>query len=133
MLPKRAVVRNPLQINMALSIGNIYLKEIRTLLFVRMLTLILINITCQKAFKQKKHAHLSSLQHHRSHPTQMSTAPGSKVEGSEEAANKSYIRHSTSKGTSGSMATAEACSCQSEWQTKEVQIKALQEKVVETQ
>jgi hypothetical protein len=39
MLPKRAVVRNPLQINMSLPIGDIYLKEVRTLLFVRMLTL----------------------------------------------------------------------------------------------
>jgi hypothetical protein len=58
----------------------------------------------------------------------MSTALGSEVEGSEGAANKSYIRHSTSDGTSGSMAlaaTAKVCSCQSEWQTKEEQIKAL--------
>jgi hypothetical protein len=35
----------------------------------------------------------------------MSTAPGSEVEGSEGAANKSYIRHSTSDGTLGSMAS----------------------------
>jgi hypothetical protein len=33
------VLRNPLQINMSLPIGDIYLKEVRTLLFVRMLTL----------------------------------------------------------------------------------------------
>jgi len=39
MLPKRTVLRNPLQINMYLSIGDIYLKEVRTLLIVRMLTL----------------------------------------------------------------------------------------------
>jgi len=32
-------VRNPLQINMFIPIGDIYLKEVRTLLFVRMLTL----------------------------------------------------------------------------------------------
>jgi len=51
----------------------------------------------------------------------MSTAP--KVEGLEEVANKSYIRHYTSK----------VCSYQSEWQTKEEQIKALQEKAVEAQ
>jgi hypothetical protein len=46
----------------------------------------------------------------------MSTAL--KVEGLEEAANKSY----TSDGSSGSTASAEVCSCQSEWQTKEEQI-----------
>jgi hypothetical protein len=66
----------------------------------------------------------------------MSTAPNSEVEGSEGAANKSYIRHSTSDGTSGSTtsaATAEVCSYQSEWQTKEEQIKALQEKAAEAQ
>jgi hypothetical protein len=39
MLPKRAMLRNPLQINMSHPIGDIYLKEIRTLLFMRMLTL----------------------------------------------------------------------------------------------
>jgi hypothetical protein len=64
----------------------------------------------------------------------MSTAPGSEVEGSMRTANKSYIRHSTFDSTSGSTAsaaTAEVCSCQSEWQTKKEQIKALQEKVVE--
>jgi hypothetical protein len=42
--------------------------------------------------------------------------------------NKSYIRHSTSYGFSSSTASAEVCSCQSEWQTKEEQINALQEK-----
>jgi hypothetical protein len=63
----------------------------------------------------------------------MSTTPGSEVEGSEGAANKSYIRHSTSYGTLGSTASAEVCSCQSEWQTKEEQIKALQEKAKEAQ
>jgi hypothetical protein len=47
--------------------------------------------------------------HHRSHPIQMSTAP--KVEGSEEVANKSYIRHYTSDGSSSSTASAEVCSC----------------------
>jgi hypothetical protein len=31
------------------------------------------------------------------------------------------------------MALAEVCSCQSEWQTKEEQIKALQEKATEAQ
>jgi hypothetical protein len=55
------------------------------------------------------------------------------IEGSEEAANKIYIRHSTSDGSSGSTASEEVCSCQSEWQTKEEQIKALQEKAVEAQ
>jgi hypothetical protein len=63
----------------------------------------------------------------------MSTAPSSEVEGSEEAANKSYIRNSTSYGSSGSTTSAEVCSWQSEWQTKEEQIKALQEKAVEAQ
>jgi hypothetical protein len=99
------------------------------MLFVRMLTLILRE--CQKAFKQKKLANLPSLGHHRSHPIQMSTAP--EIEGSEEAANKSYIRHSTSDGSSGSTASAKVCSYQSEWQTKEEQIKALQEKAAEAQ
>jgi len=64
----------------------------------------------------------------------MSTSSGSEVEGSERAANKSYTRHSTTDGISGSMAsatTAKVCSCQSEWQIKEAQIKALQEKAAE--
>jgi hypothetical protein len=51
----------------------------------------------------------------------MSTAPGSEVVGSEEAA----IKSSTSYGSLGSTASAEVCSCLSEWQTKEEQIKAL--------
>jgi len=63
----------------------------------------------------------------------MSTAPGLEVKGSEEAANKSYIRHSTSYDSSGSTPFVEVCSCQSEWQAKEEQIKALQEKVPEAQ
>jgi hypothetical protein len=61
----------------------------------------------------------------------MFTSSGSKVEGSEGAANKSYIRHSTSDyilGSTASTVTAEVGSCQSEWQIKEEQIKALQEK-----
>jgi hypothetical protein len=63
----------------------------------------------------------------------MSTAPGSEVKGSKEAANKSYIRHSSSYDSSGSTASAEVCSCESEWQTKGEQIKALQEKAAEAQ
>jgi hypothetical protein len=59
----------------------------------------------------------------------MSTAP--EVEGSEEVANKSYIRHSTSWGTLGFMASATVCFCLSEWQIKEEQIKALQEEAAE--
>jgi hypothetical protein len=58
----------------------------------------------------------------------MSTAPGSEVEGSEGAANKNYIWHSTSDGTSSSIASAKICSCQSEWQTKEEQIKRYKKK-----
>jgi len=58
----------------------------------------------------------------------MSTSSGSEVEGLEGAANKSYIRHSTSDNTSSSTTSAAVCSYQSEWQTKEEQIKALQEK-----
>jgi hypothetical protein len=61
----------------------------------------------------------------------MSTAP--EVEGSEEAANKSYIRHYISNGSSGSTASAKVYSCQLEWQTKEEQIKAFQEKATEAQ
>jgi hypothetical protein len=61
----------------------------------------------------------------------MSTAPGSEVEGLEGAANKSYIRHSTSYGTSGFTASTVVCSCLSKWQIKEEQIKALQEKAAE--
>jgi hypothetical protein len=61
----------------------------------------------------------------------VSTVPGSKAK---EAANKSYIReHSTSYGSSISMASAKVCSYQSKWQNKEKQIKALQMKAVETQ
>jgi hypothetical protein len=63
----------------------------------------------------------------------VSTALGSQDEGSKEAASKSYIRHSTFDDTSGSTASAEICSCQSEWQTKKEQIKALQEKATEAQ
>jgi hypothetical protein len=88
----------------------------------------------QAAFQQKNHAHLSSLRHHRSHLTQTPTSSGSEVEGSEGAANKSYIQHSTFDGISGSTASAtttEVCSCQSEWQIKEEQIKALPEKAAE--
>jgi hypothetical protein len=54
-------------------------------------------------------------------------------EGSEGAGNKSYIRHSTSYDTLGSAASAKVCSCQSEWQTKEEKIKALQVKAAEAQ
>jgi hypothetical protein len=61
----------------------------------------------------------------------MSTAPSLEIEGSEEVANKSYIRHSTSYGTSGSTASAAVCFCLSEWQIKEEQINALQEKAAE--
>jgi hypothetical protein len=63
----------------------------------------------------------------------MSIAPGSEVEGSKGASSKSYIRHSTFDSTSGFTASATVCSCQSEWQTKEEQIKALQEKAAEAQ
>jgi hypothetical protein len=59
----------------------------------------------------------------------MPTTP--EVEGLEEAANLSYIRHSTSYDASGSTASAAVCSCLSEWQIKEEQIKVLQEKVTE--
>jgi hypothetical protein len=48
-------------------------------------------------------------------------------EGSEEAANKSYIRHSTSYSTSGFMASVAVCS----WQIKEEQTKLLQKKAAE--
>jgi len=63
----------------------------------------------------------------------VSTALGLENEGSEEAANKSYIRHSTFNGTSGSTASAKVCYCQLDWQIKEEQIKALQEKATEAQ
>lgn len=86
----------------------------------------------QEAFKQKKLVHLSSLRHHQSHPTQMFTASGSEVEGSEGAANKSYIRHSTSYGTLGSTASAAVCSYLSKWQIKEEQIKVPQETAAKT-
>jgi hypothetical protein len=55
------------------------------------------------------------------------------VEGSEEAANKSYIRQYTSDDSSSSTASTKVCSYQSEWQTKEEQIKALQEKAIKAQ
>jgi hypothetical protein len=61
----------------------------------------------------------------------MSTSLGSEVEGSKGATIKSYIRHSTSDSTSGSMESAAVCSCQSKWQTKEEEIKVLQEKAAE--
>jgi len=71
--------------------------------------------------------------HHQLHPNQVSIAPSSQDEGLEEAANKSYIKHSTFDGTSCSTASAEVCSCKSEWQTKNKQIKELQEKATEAQ
>jgi hypothetical protein len=64
----------------------------------------------------------------------MSTSSGTKVEGSEGATNKSYIKHSTCdciSGSTTSAATTKVCSYQSEWQIKEEQIKALQEKATE--
>jgi hypothetical protein len=61
----------------------------------------------------------------------MTTSPGSEVEGSKGVSSKSYLKHSISGSTSGSTASAAVCSCQSKWQTKEEQIKALQEKVAE--
>jgi hypothetical protein len=64
----------------------------------------------------------------------MSTSSRSEVKGSEGAANKSYIRHSTSyyiPGSTALAATAEVGSCQLEWQIKEEQIKALEEKAIE--
>jgi hypothetical protein len=76
------------------------------------------------------------LWHHLSDPSQLSTSPSLVAEGSEGAASKSYIKHFTFNGTSDSTTsavTAEVCSCQSEWQTKEKQIKVLQEKAVEAQ
>jgi hypothetical protein len=39
MLPKRKILRNPLQINMSRPIGDIYLQEVSILFCVRMLTL----------------------------------------------------------------------------------------------
>jgi hypothetical protein len=68
----------------------------------------------KKHSNKKNPAYLSSLRHHRSHLTQMSISLGSEVEGLEGAVSKSYIKHSTYNGTSGSMASAAACSCQSE-------------------
>jgi hypothetical protein len=64
----------------------------------------------------------------------MSTSLSSEVEGLEGATNESYIRHSTCdciSGSTTSAATTEVYSCQSEWQVKEEQIKALQEKAAE--
>jgi hypothetical protein len=77
------------------------------------------NANLNSAENVKKHSNKRSLPtyHHRSHQIQISTAP--EIEGSEEAANKSYIRHSTSDGSSGSTASVEVCSYQSKWQTKE--------------
>jgi len=48
----------------------------------------------------------------------MSTTPGSEVEGSEEVANKSYIKHSTSYGISGSTASVAVCFYLLEWRYK---------------
>jgi len=111
-------------LNMSLRIGDI--QKVRAILFVKMLTLNLQRLS--KSIPTKEAADLSSLRHHRSHQTQMSTSPGSEVEGSEGAANKSYIKHSTSDGTSGSTASTEVCSCQSKWQTKEEQTRRYKRK-----
>jgi hypothetical protein len=64
----------------------------------------------------------------------MSTSSGLEVEGLEGAANKSYIKHSTSNfipGSTTSATRAEVGSYQSKWQIKEEQIKVLQEKAAE--
>jgi hypothetical protein len=64
----------------------------------------------------------------------MSRSSGSEVEGSKGTVNKSYIRHFTFNyipGSTASAVTAEVGSCQLEWQIKEEQFKALQEKAVE--
>jgi hypothetical protein len=59
------------------------------MLFVRMLIIILQRL--QRSIQTKELAYLSSLRHHHSHPTQMSTAPVSEVEGSKGASSKSYF------------------------------------------
>jgi hypothetical protein len=74
-----------------------------------------------------------------SHPTFAFTSKGSKIEDQERVAKTSYIRHWTSDPASGSMASgstalaaiAAICSCQSEWQTHDKQIKALHEEAAE--
>jgi len=102
------------------------------MLFVRMLTLILQRLSRSIQTKEACPPFITATSP--SHPTQMFRA--SEDEGLEGAANKSYIRHFTSDGTSGSMASAaiaDVCFCQLEWQTKEEQIKALQEKAADAQ
>jgi hypothetical protein len=82
------------------------------------------------------------------------TSQGSKIEGQKRVAEISYIRHQTSSRSSGSTAsgfmasgstasrstalgasvsaaTTVICSCQSEWQTQDKQIKALHEEAAE--
>jgi hypothetical protein len=99
------------------------------MLFVRMLTIILKRMSRSIQTKEACPPVITAASPVTSNPNVHS----SEVEGSEEAANKSYIRHSTSDGTLGSTASTEVCSCQSEWQTKEEQSKALQEKAAEVQ
>jgi hypothetical protein len=96
-------------LNMSILIGDI--QKVRAMLFVRMLIIILQRMS--RSIQSKEACLPVITAHHRSHPIQMSTAP--EVEGSEEAANKSYIRHSTSYGTPGSTTSAAVCSCLSEW------------------
>jgi hypothetical protein len=71
------------------------------------------NANLKSAETVNKHSNKRRLPtcHHWSHPIQVSTALGSQDEGLEEAANKSYIRHSTFNGTSSSTTSAEGCSC----------------------
>jgi hypothetical protein len=78
---------------MSLPIGDI--QKVRAMLFVRILIIILQRMSRSI---QTKEACLPVI-----------------TAASEEAANKSYIRHYTSDGSSSSMASAKVCSCQSKW------------------
>jgi len=69
---------------------------------------------------------MPSLWHKRSHPNQVSIVASSKVKGQEGVAEGA-------SSFTASAATIEVCFCQSEWQTKEEQIRPLQEKAAEVQ
>jgi hypothetical protein len=69
---------------------------------------------------------MPSLWHKRSHLTQVSIVASSEVKGQEGAVEGA-------SSFTASAATIEVCFCQSEWQTKEEQIRPLQEKAAEAQ
>jgi hypothetical protein len=96
------------------------------MLFVRMLTIILQRMSRSIQTKEACSPVITAASSVTSDPYVLISRL--RMEGSNGASSKSYIKHSTFDSTSGSTASAAVCSFQPKWQIKEEQIKALQEK-----